>query len=555
MHAHSRRASARDAARCARRRRITSAVRAHVEAFEDRTLPAVTGALVGGTLDVDLTAAGDHARIQVTGSDTEVVDVNTSTTVFSTPTAGVTAFDVDGTNAGSQQVTIQNGHTLSGGVDVAAVATIQVNGSLTLSGSLALSAQTVNIAAAVSTATNNQPITITTNAIAISSGVSVSSGSGTITLQPDNDGDVIGLENTTTVGGVNCNANFNMTATEIQALSSSGTVIIGRSTGTGPICVARRDPGGDVINLGSEQFNLTLRGGATTFHNKLTLASNKTLTLLTGAISDNSNPAAQEDINGTVSATLHITSSGSVSVDTSLGRYGTIATSGSIDLSNTSAAGISPTLTLTGPINSSNNAITLANNATFTITQNAGATVNAGTSTVTITADSLALADTITADGGITLQPTTSGRPIKLNSSAGSSDLELSAAELSQLSSTGTVTVGRSGGTGAITVGSSSAIDLSGESFGLALRGGAVTFTNGVTLADDKTFTFNTGAITSGSGVDVVIGGAGSVSATASGAIGASGNPFATAVATLSATTSANNNMFLSERRCGRWRG
>jgi filamentous hemagglutinin len=553
MHAKPCSVLARLAVGYARRRRIRFAVRVHLEPLENRTLMAVTAALVGNTLDVDLTAGSDHARIQVTGSNTEVVDVNTSTTVFSTATSNVAAFDVDGNNSGGQQLTIQNSFTLSGGVDVAALATIQVSGSLTLGGSLALAAQTVNIAAAVSTATNNQPITITANAIAITTAISVSSGAGTITLQPDDDSDVIGLENTTTVGGVNCNANLNLSAGEIQALSSSGTVIIGRSTGTGPICIARRDPGGNVINLASEQFNLTIRGGATTFHNKLTLATDKTLTLLTGAISDNSNPASQEDINGTVSATVHITSTGSVSVDTSLGRYGTIAAGGSIDLSNTSAAGISPTLSLTGPISSSNNPISLANNATFAIIQNAGATVNAGTSTATITADSMTLADTITANGGVTLQPTTASRPIKLNNSAGSSDLELSAAELGQLSSTGTVTIGRSGGAGAIAIGGSGAIDLSGESFGLTLRGGTVAFANGLTLANDKTLTLNTAAVTSGVGVDVTIGGAGAVSASTSGAIGASGNPFSTAVATLSATTSGNNNMFLSETDSLTW--
>ncbi len=108
-----------------------------VESLEDRTTPAVTASLAVTTLQVNLSAAGDEARIGVTGANIEVRD-GTNALIFATPAAGVTDFAITGVSAGNQTVVWNNAVTLTGGATVNAVTTLTVNGTYTLGGNLAV---------------------------------------------------------------------------------------------------------------------------------------------------------------------------------------------------------------------------------------------------------------------------------------------------------------------------------------------------------------------------------------------------------------------------------
>src|SRR5258708_1450239 len=98
-----------------------------VEALEDRATPAVTAALNGTTLPVDLSAAGDEAPIGAAGGPLEVRGGGNAF-VFAPPAAAVTAFDINGTTAGNQTVVWNGAVTLVANSTVIGVTTLTVNG-------------------------------------------------------------------------------------------------------------------------------------------------------------------------------------------------------------------------------------------------------------------------------------------------------------------------------------------------------------------------------------------------------------------------------------------
>jgi autotransporter-associated beta strand protein len=457
---------------------------------------------IESTLGESVTFANPVASLTVNaGSGTDAIDVEGLDSNFSA------SLVIDG-NDGNDAATFKNNATSTG------------------AGSVNVVAEATTISAAVAGAS----VSITAHSIAVDATITANGG---ITLQPDDDADTIGLES--------ASGSFNLSEAELKNLSSTGTVTIGRATGAGAVTIADT---GNVINLASEQFDVVIHGGSTTISNILTISTNKTVTFNTGAISDGN--GAGINVNGSAAATLIINSTGSVTLDTSIGRYGSIATNGPLTLANTSSM-VVPTLFLTAPISSANHPITLSENATFTMSQNVGATIDAGSSTVSVTADTIELNAMITGNTSVTLRPTTGSRAIRLNDPTETNSFNLSAAEIGQISSTGAVTIGAVGGSGAVAIGASAPIDLSGESFDLTLHGGEVTFSNGMTLADNKTLSFVTGSITSGVGVDATIGGSGTVRIATSGAVGGSGSPFSAAVGNITASTTGNNDMFLSE--------
>ena len=167
---------------------------------------------------------------------------------------------------------------------------------------------------------------------------------------------------------------------------------------------------------------------------------------------------------------------------------------------------------------------------------------------VSITTESIAIGAVLTGSN-ITLQPGSSNRSIGIGDGA-AGDFNLTEAEITtNLSTSGTLTIGASGGTGAVDI---QVANLSGEAYDLTLHGGETTFNGFLTLPSGKTLTLITGAITSPSpstGNDVTIAGNGTLSVTASGAIGTSVQPFSTNVANLVTDTNGSTDFaqFLSE--------
>jgi adhesin/invasin len=218
---------------------------------------------------------------------------------------------------------------------------------------------------------------------------------------------------------------------------------------------------------------------------------------------------------------------------------------GAITTSNASldvtAAG---TLTLAGAIATGGGNISL-NPGTNAFADDAGGTINAGSGSVTVTADTIAaLAAAITGNGGITLQPKTAGVTIGLNDPTGS--FNLTKAEMLELSSTGTVTLGAAT-SGAVSVaGTGGALDLSSDPYNLMVRGGPLTFDGSLTV--DGTLTLATGAVTnkvSGGAADVLLGGASTLLLAISGDVGSAAANLITRVANLGAST-VGGNVFIT---------
>jgi hypothetical protein len=109
--------------------RRPSFTRPTLEALECRYAPAVTGSLAGSTLAVSLTAAGDQGAVRVSGTDVQVVDLATSTPVFTTPVSGVTALSGTGNGLASTFLSLEGTLALPGGVTVTGVTTVQQLGS------------------------------------------------------------------------------------------------------------------------------------------------------------------------------------------------------------------------------------------------------------------------------------------------------------------------------------------------------------------------------------------------------------------------------------------
>jgi len=323
----------------------------------------------------------------------------------------------------------------------------------------------------------------------------------TITLRP--------VQATAPIALNGADATFSLSTADLGFLDASNGVIIGAVAGAtgGNISIGQSG----AIDLSAETYDLTLRGNAVTFTNGITLGDNRTLTFNTGRV-DGSNPAVDVTIrggNGTVVFDIASDATAGVNIDTDVDRLG----ASDVRVGN----------------------LVLRNGATpLTI----GGQVNVNTSTATIEADSLEVSGPVNA-GAIVVRPFTAGRAINLNSGAGG--LDLSAAELANLNTLGAVTIGAAN-SGPIAIGGDGAIDLSGENWAsLTLRGGALTFSDTLTLRDNSTLTLATGAITSApAGVDVVIGGTdGSLVIDATGAVGSAANPLSTDVDRLAATTTS----------------
>ncbi|NBV97722.1 MAG: hypothetical protein EBT30_09310, partial [Verrucomicrobia bacterium] len=204
-------------------------------------------------------------------------------------------------------------------------------------------------------------------------------------------------------------------------------------------------------------------------------------------------------------------------------------TTGSINI--TDAGG----LTINGALSSGNANINL-NAGTGGAFANTGGTISAGAGVITITANTINIANTVTGNGGINLVPDAAATTVAINDATGT--FSLSSAELAFLASTGVVSIGSAASSSAFNIGSLGSIDLSAESYDLTILNntGATTFFNftagnTLTLQNNGILSFNTcltpnvpgsGGQIQGSSLnttDITIGGNGTISFN-SGAVG-----------------------------------
>ncbi len=186
------------------------------------------------------------------------------------------------TGAGNIQLTAGDGIALMGAA-VTTTGTYSANADSNADGVGAYSsdaASPVTVGAASITAGSVNLLgttTATTGSLTVTAGVVTAIGADitanhNIILQPE--------LATTTVGVNDPSGTLDLSDAELAYLFAPGTLTIGAAGGTGAVGIG----GQGVVDLSGKNFGLTLRGGTTTFDGGLILASNKTLTLNTGAI-------------------------------------------------------------------------------------------------------------------------------------------------------------------------------------------------------------------------------------------------------------------------------
>ncbi len=275
----------------------------------------------------------------------------------------------------------------------------------------------------------------------------------------------------------------------LNSLFTAGSGILIGDASTGAITV-------NAGNHGTQDWGvLSLRGTSVTFTGQLTLPSNAQMLFdqVAGAITGS---GGMDLVIPGWGMLAFNNVGGAANLMTNVNRLGTTTVSG-LTLDNSANS-----LSVENPVVSNNNPISI--NA-LGLTNSAGCTINAGTSTFTLRADGVGLLATVTADGGISIAPLSAGTSVGLNGGIGT--LGLTTAELGFLSSNGgTVTIG-SAGAGAVTV---AAGDLSAQNWtGLTLNGASVAFTGQLTLPNNALMTFGqvAGTVAGSGGTDLVIGG------------------------------------------------
>jgi hypothetical protein len=170
------------------------------------------------------------------------------------------------------------------------------------SASAPLNITTVDGLSGIDTSSGNGAITLTADDMNIVE--AVTAGSGVITLQP--------LTTSTNISLNDPTASLGLTTAELQILSSTSTVIIGRADGTGTISIG----GNGSIDLSDQTYSFTLRGASSpvTFKGGMKLTTGKTFTLNVGTGSVNSSFDGTDITIGPIGGTgaLSIVSAGSV---------------------------------------------------------------------------------------------------------------------------------------------------------------------------------------------------------------------------------------------------
>ncbi|MEQ8974985.1 MAG: filamentous hemagglutinin N-terminal domain-containing protein, partial [Coleofasciculus sp. C1-SOL-03] len=463
--------------------------------------------------DITLNNANDFSTVVANGrnvslNDSNGIDLGASSI---TGTLGVTArgaitdsgnLSVTGgtttLNANGNDITLNNGNNFStvavtSGANVTLKDSNTINlGASTITGNLGVTATDVNINGTVSAA----------NA----------------TFQPSSDTSTIGI-------GDSATGTFNLNATDLSNLKSTGTVTIGSDTVTGKVTI-------NDVDLSGENFNLIVKGGNPTFTGILNLPNNLNVTATTGNISQNSGTVT---VNGQTTLatgtsnditfgnttnnfnTVAVTRSRNVTLNDSNGiKLGASNITGTLDVTAGGNITDSGDLSVTGDttLDANDNDIILdsANNNFSTIavegkdvTLNDEDGINLGASKITgnlgVTATNVNINDTVEA-ANATFQPTDSTSTIGIGDGA-TGDFNLNTTDLSNLQSNGTVTIGNGTVTGDVTIND---VDLSGETFNLTVQGGNPTFTNTINLPNNLNVTATTGNITQNSGTVTVNG-------------------------------------------------
>jgi fibronectin-binding autotransporter adhesin len=498
------------------------------------------------------------------------VDGNDTITVSSVQAAaGITDLTIN-TGAGTDSVVITGATSITGNLLITSAGALTGAGNLSAGGTATLTTAGVNLTGVV-TVTGTTSITAGTSVVSLGNtannfggAVTVVSGGDTTLVDVNNLAvagatltgqfvslsDQIAITGTISTGGNNillqqsnttaggtiglgdaATGNFNLDASEITFLSSSGTVTIGQLGGLGAVDV-------NDLALAGETFNLLINGGAIGLAS-VTLATDKTLTLRSngpsGAVTDDNGAAANVTISGAGALVISAAAGvGSLAdpIETAVANWEVAGGTGGVFLSD--ADGV----TVTGA-GVSGSSILLTADGLLT----ASSAVSAVSGTVTLVADDLALAAAVTGGTGVTLRPLDAGTAITLGTAG--AGLVLSDTELDFVSTSGTLVVGDAAINGTATV--NAAIDTSGTSRLTVVAGGTLTFSGTGSIVENTLLSLTAGSIVVGTNVGVIEASAATVSVTTTtGAIATAADPLTVNAATgLSLATSGNQNAFV----------
>jgi filamentous hemagglutinin family protein len=462
--------------------------------LDNLSAATLTIGVAGGTGSI---ISGDDAA--VTLAHNTVLYGGSFTTQTNATTAGANSLAVN-VNA----IDLQENLTADGGITIApqtAATTIGISsgsGALNLTaaevgkiissgtvtiGSAAAGAVTVADSAAVSPAWNGviigasytqatntasfgaKSLTITADAIALGTDLTANAG---LTIQP--------LTGATAIGIGAAPGGLDLSTTELGHMISTGAVTIGSATGSGAVNVG----GGGAVDLSLRTWTgLTIRGGAVTFNNNLTLPDNTTATITAASVGGAASPGLTI-AGGT--GTLVLTTAAGATLNTAIDRLGASTVGGTLSLTNDTS------LTVTGAVSTAaaNGPITLSAGAgTLTVSN----TVNSGSGAIILIGDDMAIG------AGVTTTTTLDVRPSTLTTTIGLEDatqaLNLGQAELDNLSAA-TLTIGVAGGTGSIISGDDAAVTLAHNT---VLYGGSFTTQTNATTAGANSLAVNVNAI------------------------------------------------------------
>ncbi|MBI3741949.1 MAG: hypothetical protein HY257_09385 [Chloroflexi bacterium] len=231
-----------------------------------------TTALTSITTDSSGTTAINSGAITTSGAQTfnDAVTLGANTTLTSNSSGAIA---MNSTVDGAYTFAVNTSGTTTfagiiGGTTALTSLTTNSGGTTTISTTAITTsgAQTFNDAVTVSA-----NATLTASTFAINNTFTANSG---VTLEPYSASATIGL-------GTGSTGTFNLSTTTLANISSTATVTVGASSNSNAVDI-------NTANLSATNYNLTINSGATTFSGLLTLASGKTLQIISSAdLTDN----------------------------------------------------------------------------------------------------------------------------------------------------------------------------------------------------------------------------------------------------------------------------
>lgn len=281
-------------------------------------------------------------------------------------------------------VTLSDAITTVGNLTLDADTAVNVNGTITSMANVTLLAGTnANINQDV-TATDRVSVVAGDVVIDTVGGATITAGAAGVLLAPSTDLASIAINDGRTMGA------FSVSEAELQAISTTGTVTIGRSTSTGGVNIGSLG----AIDLSGRAYSMLVRGGDTDFAAGITMPTDRQFSLLSsGGISRSNMGVADVIIGGNAGAIL-LRAADDIDFVSRVSQIAARSLSGDITIANNAGPGLSVTqlgvltpdagtVTIDGLSASSGRSISLDTNTTLALVR--PISVPAGTANVSAT--------------------------------------------------------------------------------------------------------------------------------------------------------------------------